>query len=238
MKPANQKPFNRMDAFYILAVGLFFCSCIASTYHIAKTLEPGQASLSAGYMQARSIQEISETPIQLVGINGRVGAFKRFELGAEYTLDVSKENDNAFGTIWGDCKIQLTNKDNKLLKPIISTGLLKGYVHNEEAKIHISSLPIMLSIPISDRTTSTILYRYELLSDNFIPESLKDPRHTYALGLEYSLTKPDYQKWNPKVAISIGTLNSIVGGEGDNALIFNLGLIVNSPYKTRTKSNK
>ena len=236
MKLINPKPINRIDIIFILGVSLFFFSCIATTYHVAKTLEPGQGSLSAGYMQARSIEEISEEPVQLVGFNGRIGISRGFDLGTEYTWDISKENENAFATIWGDCKYQITNKSNELGKPILSTGLLKGYVYDEEAKTHISSLPVMLSIPINDRITSTLMYRYELLSDEFIPshrEYFENPRHTFALGLECGLSQPDYNKWNPKLALSVGTLNSLVGGEGDNVLILNFGLILNSPYKTK-----
>jgi hypothetical protein len=233
MKSTNLKSINRIDIIFILGASIFFLSCIATTYHVAKTLEPGQGSLSTGYMQARSFEDLTEDPVQLVGLNGRIGVARGFDLGTEYTWDISKENENAFATVWGDCKIQLTNRDNELLNPIISTGLLKGYVYDEEAKIHISSLPVMLSIPINDRTTSTFIYRYELLSEGFVPISLEDPRHTFALGLEYSLSKPDFNKWAPKLAFSVGTLNSLAGGEGDNILTINFGLIFNSPYKPR-----
>ena len=233
MKPIKPKSVNRIDILFILGIGVFFFSCIATTYRTAKTLEPGQASLSTGYMQARSVEEMSGEPVQLVGLNGRIGVSRGFDLGTEYTWDISKENENAFGTIWGDCKIQLTNKDNEFLKPVLSTGLLKGYIHHEEAKIHVSSLPVMLSLPINDRVNSTFLYRYELFSEGFVPTSLVDPRHTFALGVEYGLSKPDNQKWATKLTFSVGTLNSLDGcSEGDNVLIFNLGFIFNSPYKT------
>jgi hypothetical protein len=231
MKTLNLKSVNRIDIIFILGASIFFFGCIATTYHVAKTLEPGQGSLSTGYMQARSFEDMKGDPIQLIGFNGRIGVCRGFDLGTEYTWDISKENENAFATIWGDCKIQLTNKDNELLKPIISTGLLKGYVYDEEAKIHISSLPVMLSMPINDQITSTFMYRYELFSEGFFPLSLEDPRHTFALGLEYSLLKPDYNKWSPKLALSLGTLQPLFGEEGDNVLTINFGLIFNSPYK-------
>jgi hypothetical protein len=233
MKTTSLKSINIIDIIFILGVSIFFLSCIATTYHVAKTLEPGQGSLSTGYMQARSFEDLSEDPVQLIGFNGRIGVAKGFDLVAEYSLDITKENENAFATIWGDCKIQLTNRDNELLKPIISTGLLKGYVYDEEAKIHISPLPVIFSLPINDQITSTIMYRYELFSEGFTPISLENPRHAFALGLEYSLLKPDYNKWNSKLAISIGTLNPLFGDEGDRVLLINFGLIFNSPYKPR-----
>jgi hypothetical protein len=233
MKTTSLKSINIIDIIFILGVSIFFLSCIASSYHIAKTLEPGQGSLSTGYMQARSLEDLTAEPVQLIGFNSRIGVSKGFDMGAEYTLDISKENDNAFATIWGDCKIQLTNRDNKLFKPIISTGLLKGYVYDEEARIHVSSLPILMSIQANDRIAFTAMYRYELFSEGFMPRSysFEDPRHALALGLEYSLSKPVYNKWSPKLAFSIGTLNSLQGGEGDNVFTFNFGLIFNSPYK-------
>jgi len=164
MKHFNQMKPGKLDLIFILGTGIFFFSCVASTLHTAKTLEPGQGSLSTGYMQARSIEEMEDTPVQLVGFTGRLGVARGFDLGTEYTLDVSKENENAFATIWGDAKVQLTNKDNKLLRPILSTGLLKGYVYNEDAKTHISTLPLMLSLPINDKITWTFNYRYELFN--------------------------------------------------------------------------
>lgn len=233
MKTMNLNSINRIDIIFILGASIFFFSCIATTYHVAKTLEPGQGSLSTGYMQARSFEDLSGDPLQFIGFNGRIGVSRGFDLGAEYSWDITKENENAFATIWGDCKIQLTNKDNELLKPVISTGLLKGYVYDEEAKIHISSLPLMFSLPINDQLISTFMYRYELDSEGFFPNSLEYPRHTFTLGLEYSLSKPDHNKWSPKLAISVGNLNPLLFEEGDNMLLINLGLIINSPYKPR-----
>lgn len=235
MKTHHQKSFNRIDVLFILGAGIFFLSCIASTYHTAKTLEPGQGSVSTGYMQARSLEDLSADPVQLVGFNGRLGVSKGFDLGTEYSWDISKENENAFGTLWGDFKIQLTNRSNEFRKPILSTGLLKGYVHHEESQIHISTLPLMLSLPFNDRENFTFQYRYEILSDGFVPASLECPRHTFALGLEYGLSKPDPSKWTTKMAFSVGALNSLGGGGvGVNIFIFNLGLVFNSPYKTVT----
>ena len=73
---------------------------------------------------------------------------------------------------------------------------------------------------------------YELISEGIIPQSFADPRHTFAIGLEYGLLKPDPNKWNPKFAIGLGTLNSLSGEpDTDNELLFNFGLIIDSPYK-------
>ena len=230
MNQANKNKTGKFDFIFILGIAFFFFSCVASTLHTAKTMEPGQGSFSTGYMQARSSEEFAAEPVQLIGLNGRMGVARGFDLGTEYTLDISKENENTFATIWGDGKVQLTNRDNQLLKPIISTGLLKGYVYNEE--IHISSLPVIFSLPISDKLTCTINYRYELLSEGIIPTSLENPRHTFSVGMEYGLRKQNQEEWIPKLAFSLGTLNSLTGEpDTDNVFIFNLGLKINSPYK-------
>jgi hypothetical protein len=220
------------DLIFILGVGFFYFSCVASTTHTAKTLEPGQGSIGAGYMQVRSGEEPGSEPVQLMGFHGRYGVSRGFDLGTEYTLDLSKGNENGFATIWVDGKIQLTNRDNRLLKPILATGLMKGYSYN--AEVHGSSLPLMLSLPLSNKLTTTLIYRWELFSESFIP-SAYDPRHTFAAGLEFGKNKADHTKWNPKIAFSLGMLNGALSEEWNPDLIFNIGMKIESPYKLKDK---
>lgn len=239
MKPT--KPINWKDLFVIFGAGILFLSCIATTHHTARTLDPGQGSVSAGYLRGRNLEETSDEPVQLVGLNTRFGLARSIDCGLEHTWDISKDNENIFATIWGDCKIQLSNKDNVLNKPIFSTGLLKGYVYKDDAQIHISSLPLMLSLPVSERFTPTFMYRYELISEGFFPESesFENPRHAFAIGFEYDLKKPDPMKWSPKIALGIGTLNSLAGGSEDpNIFIINFGLKINSPYTPMNSKNE
>lgn len=220
------------DLIFILGVGFFYFSCVASTTHTAKTLEPGQGSIGAGYMQVRNGDELGSEPVQLMGFHGRYGVSRGFDLGTEYTLDLSKGNENGFATIWVDGKIQLTNRDNRLLKPILATGLLKGYSH--KAEIHASSLPLMLSLPLSNKLTTTFIYRWEHFSEGFIPTAY-DPRHTLAAGLELGKNKADHTKWNPKIAFSLGMMNGALSEEWNPDLIFNIGVKIESPYKLKDK---
>lgn len=232
MKKNNR--LEQLDFLFICAVAILFLSCVATTYHTAETLHTGQGSLSPGYMQIRSTEEFKETPVQLLGTTGRIGASKRFEFGAEHVLDISKDNDNSLGSIWGDFKVQLTNKNKLIKKPILSTGLMKGYTYHSEAGLHITTLPLMFSIKPTDRFSPTLLYRLEYISDNFIPSTLENPRHTFALGFEYSLREPSPDKWDPKLTFSVGTVNSLIGDPEDpSLLLFNLGFKFNTPYKVK-----
>jgi len=230
----NSESLKWIDLVYIIGVCIFFFSCIGTTLQVSKTLKPGQVEASAGYMQARSFDEFSETPVQLFGINGRVGIINNLDAGIEHTFDISEGNEGAFKTIWGDAKWQLTNKNNEFNKLTFSTGLLKGYAYDEEAEIHFTSLPLYFSLPVNDRLTPTFMYRYGLLNDDFFPnsDSFDNPRHTFSLGLEYCLKKPDPQKWTPKLGIGIGTMNSLTGDpDGDNLFLISFGFKFTSPIK-------
>ena len=185
-------------------------------------------------MQARSTEDFTETSVQLLGASGRIGVSKRFEFGAEHVLDLSKDNDHLFSSIWGDFKVQLSNMDKLVGKPIISTGLMKGYAYHKEAGVHFTTLPILFSLKPTARFTPTFQYRLEFLSDGFIPAGLEDPRHTFALGFEYSLGELSPEKWDPRIAFSVGTLNSLSGSSEDpSILLFNLGFKFNTPYKVK-----
>jgi hypothetical protein len=240
MNHKHLKPVSRKDLLFILGISVFFFSCIATTYHAARTLNPGQGSFSAGYMQARSFEEFTGDPVQLTGLNARVGALRGLDFGLEHTWDITKDSENTAATFWGDVKVQLTNRDYKYRRPIISTGLLKGYAYKEDAKTHFTSLPVMLGFPMSERFIPTLLYRYELLSEDFFPngESFDYPRHTFALGFEYDLIRYDPSKWTPKIGFSVGTLNSLAGDpEEDNVFIFNFGVKINSPLNPKGSKN-
>ncbi len=232
MKNNKCRSFGVPDLFFIVFAIAFSLSCIGTTYHTAKTAEKGQFQGSVGYIQGRTTADFSESPVQLIGVSARYGIARGFDMGTEYTWDVSKGNENAYATVWVDGKVQITNRNNSLMKPILSSGLMKGYIYDPEAKLHVSTLPILLSLPVNDRITPTFTYRFELISEGFLPSSFQDPRHSVFLGLEYAFTDPDPRKWRPTMNFTIGTLNSLDGGsDGSRVLTFNLGVKVNSPYK-------
>lgn len=220
-----------LDVIVVVGIGGFFFGCIASSVRTARTLHTGQASIGGSYLRAEDAERIGQTPVQLLSLDGRIGITEGLDGGIMHTWDLTQGNENKYATIWGDVKWQLTNLDNSVGKPIFSLGLMKGYVYDESVKLHITTLPIMLSVPVSDYVTPTLTYRHELISEDFIPQSLEDPRSTWSLGAEINLTKPDETKWIPKVGFAIGTFNSLMGGDsGDRGLIFNVGLTVDSPW--------
>jgi len=152
----NKVQLSKLDLLIICVTSVFFLSCIATTLRTAETLEPGEVSLTPGYMQVRSIEEFEEEPVQLLGTAARFGVIKQFDIGVEHVLDISKENDNQFGSVWADINVQLTNNDKSLMKPILSTGLMKGYVYHSDAKIHITTLPVLLSLKVNEKFTPTL----------------------------------------------------------------------------------
>lgn len=211
----------------IIIAGMFLFGCIASSYKTAKTVEKKQVALSGGYMHLTNLDNSSADGINLIDLNLRYGVAKGFDMGLANTFDVSSGSGTSLSTLWGDFKLQLSNRDNEIGKPIVSLGLTKGYVYDPQ--VHLTSFPVMLSIPLSDRITPTFQYRYTLARDEFLPTTFEDPRHEFSFGLEYSFSKPNLDEWTPKIGFAIGTFNSLAGGEGDNGLILNFGLTLESP---------
>jgi len=74
------------------------------------------------------------------------------------------------------------------------------------------------------------MYRYGLISEGVFPDSdsFDDPRHTFMLGIEYVLKEPDAAKWIPKLAASIGTMQSF-DGEDTRLFLFNLRFEIDFP---------
>ena len=87
---------------------------------------------------------------------------------------------------------------------------------------------VRLSVPIDDHFTQTIQYRLTFLSNDFIPSDFENPRHEVALGLEYSFNNHS-DSWNIKIGAAVGLFNSLEGGDGDQGLIMNLGITLESP---------
>lgn len=219
------------DCFFLLGVAFFFFGCIASAHRSGKTLDQGQASFSGSYLRAENMDNPDAEPIQLIALDARVGLNRAVDVGAMHTWDISKGNENQFATFWGDFKVQVNNRDNLPGKPIFSTGLIKGYVYHEGAELHITGLPLIVSLPLNQNFTPYLMYRHEFISSDFIPDDFGDPRSTFVLGTEINLRKPTPKQWTPKVGLSIGTFNSLTGCEGDGGFIFNLGFAVDSPPK-------
>ena len=222
-----KKRIGFTEYFIILASVLFLFGCFASSYKTAKTQEPGQFAISAGYMRLENLEDSDADGIDLLDLNMRYGISRGFDFGLAHTFDISSGDGTSLSTFWGDFKVQLSNRDNEVGKPSFSLGLIKGYVYDPE--VHITSLPLILSLPVSEQITPTLQYRFTLVSSDFVPTNFEEPRHEIALGLEYSFLKPSPDSWTPKLGFAIGTFNSLTGGEGDQGLLFNLGFTLESP---------
>lgn len=220
---------------YAVMAGIvaLFLGCIASSHRSAKTLDKGQGSIGASYLMAQNMEDTDADPIHLAAIDYRGGIARGFDFGIMHTWDINKDNDNLYSTFWGDCKVQLTNRNNEIGKPVISLGLMKGYVYHEKSKHHITTVPILFSIPLNAYVTPTLIYRHELIGKKFVPETTQNPRRTFALAVEFSLIDKSSKLWVPKIGLSVGTFNSLIGGDGDQGLIFNIGFSVDTPMRTQ-----
>lgn len=87
----TQNLLSRMDLFFVLGAALFFLSCIFTTLQTARTVAPRQAQFSAGYLQARNLDDFSADPVQLIGVNARLGVAPNFDLGLGHGFDVTKD---------------------------------------------------------------------------------------------------------------------------------------------------
>jgi|GEM_PF-1167834 len=210
----NSKTVNTIrDFLLVCGAASFFVGCIASTHRGPNTLAPKQTSLGASYLKAKNLEESDSEPVQLVALDARIGLEKGVDAGIAHTWDISKNNENAFATVWGDIKFQVSNKENKSGRPIFSFAIQKGYIYDEEIDTHITSIPLMLGFPVNENVTPFLLYKHELFSEGFIPEILEGPRRTFALGVEMNLRKPESGKWTPKMGICLGRFNALEGGD-------------------------
>lgn len=220
--------FSWKDILFITGAVWLMFGCIASLHRSGKVLEHEELSLSGSYLRAENLDNGDAEPIQLAAVDARMGLGHGFDFGLMHTWDLTKDNDGNFATFWGEVRYQITNQENKLMMPILTTGLMKGYVYSQDAEIHITTFPLTLSLPVTKGSTPFFTYRLEYMSDAFIPSELKEPRHTFALGMELDLSSDKSQSWIPKMGFSIGQFNSLIGGEGDSGLILNLGFMFNT----------
>ena len=227
MKTRNNLGF--VEYFAILISVLFIFGCIASSLQTAETLEPKQVAIGAGYMRVEDLENSEAEGIDLLDLNFRYGIARGFDMGIAHTFDLSSESESSgLATFWWDFKGQLSNRENKIGNVSFSLGLIKGYTYDPE--VHVSTIPLLLSVPISDNITPTLQYRISFFSDTFIPESFESPRHEFILGMEYSFYKSSPDSWNPRIGFAVGTFNSLAGIEqGDRGLTLNLGITIESP---------
>lgn len=217
-------------AFLILSaagcLALFGCS---SLYRSGQTLQRGQYSIGGSYARVSDAAGSSDDAIGSIGIDARFGVGSGIDLGVAHSWTSSSGGDGTLPTAWFDGRAQLTNRENAVGKPIITVGLAKGIVYSEnlEDPLHVTSLPVWMSVPWSDRGIATLGYKFQVGSPQFVPgERTSDPLHTISAGAEYALSASK-TTWAPKLGAAFGYMFGSEGGSG--ALLIGVGLSFDSP---------
>ena len=217
------------DYFFLLVAVVFLFGCVASSHRSGKTLDQGQVSIGMAYDGLLDLEESDTDMAHLLALDARVGALDGLDVGVAHTWDITGDNDGLYSTWWGDAKVQLNNRDEVLGTPIVSLGVMKGYVYHEDADAHITSFPVIVSMPMSETVTPYFIYRFENISADFIPSEWVDTRHGFFLGSEIELGSAG--TFTPVLGVDVGLLTSLYGGEGDMMLVLNAGVSFNSPSK-------
>lgn len=218
------------DYFFLLVAVVFLFGCVASSHRSGKTLDQGQFSIGMAYDGLIDLEESDADMIHLLALDGRIGVLDGLDVGVAHTWDITGDNDGRYSTWWGDAKVQLNNRDNVVGKPIFSLGVIKGYVYHEDSDVHITSFPVMVSMPMSETMTPYFIYRFENVSADFIPDEWDDPRHGFFLGSEMELGSAG--AFTPVLGVDVGLMTSLYGLEDDDMmLVLNAGVSFNSPSK-------
>lgn len=214
------------DYFFLLVAVVFMFGCVASSHRSGKTLDRGQTSIGLAYDGMLDIENSDTDMAHLFALDGRIGVVRGLDVGVAHTWDISPGNEGAFATLWGDAKWQLNNRDNVPGQPILSLGVMKGYVYHEDAQVHVTSFPVIVSLPSSETTTPYFIYRFENFTEDLIPDEWDAIRHGFFVGSEMQLGEPG--SFVRVFGINAGLLTSLYGGEGDMMLVLNAGVSFNS----------
>jgi len=219
-----------MDFLFLLVAVVFMFGCVMSAHRSGKVMKPGQVSGGFAYDGLVFQGDGDSDMAHLIAVDGRVGVVSGLDVGLGHTWDITSGNEGAYKTVWGDAKYQFNNHDNELGRPIVSLGVVKGYCYHEDVELHLTSFPVTVSFPISEKMTPYFIYRFERFDEDFFPSEWDDPRHGFFIGNEIVLGDGDGM--TPVFGMSIGFMNSLVGGEGDDSVIvLNGGWSFNSPAR-------
>lgn len=225
---------RRHDLLFVLAGTIVLFGCMASSYRSARTLEPGQVSVGAGYLAALDADDNeSDEAMHFASLDARAGVVRGVDFGLAHSWDLTEGTDGTLSTLWGDAKFQLTNNDGDLNKAILSVGLVKGYVYSEEMEDgprHILGPTLMAGTRINPTTTIGGSYRIDFIGEEFLPESFDSPRHMLTLGGEFALSPPLDGAWTPKMGVGIGYL---FGSAWAKKVMLNFGFSIDSPSLPR-----
>jgi hypothetical protein len=213
----------------VLAAAYVFLGCMPVPYRAGTTLEQGELSQGLSYMRSDNLEHSDTEPLQFLALDGRFGAAEALDVGLTHTIDFTEDGRGRLGTVSADLRVQLTNRENTLGRPVISLGLMKGYMYDDDTDLHVTSLPVTVSFPLTKRLTPYFTYRYDLLSDHFLLERFDDTRSTFVLGSEVELIEPASGRPTPTLGLAVGTYSSVYGGDGDQGLILSVGVSIKPP---------
>lgn len=213
----------------MLAAAYVFLGCMPLPYRAGTTLEQGHLSQGLSYMRSDNLEHSDAEPLQFIALDGRFGVANGVDVGLTHTIDFTEDGHGRLGTVSADVRTQLTNRENALGRPAISLGLMKGYMYDDDTDLHVTSLPVTVSFPLTERLTPYFIYRYEFVSDHFLLESFGDTRSTFVLGSEVELIEPASGRPTPTLGLAVGTYSSVYGGDGDQGLILTVGVSIEPP---------
>jgi hypothetical protein len=133
---------------------------------------------------------------------------------------------------FGGCQNSAQKNDIGDNKPVLSTGLLKGYIYDPDIKLHVTSLPFYFGYDHNRSITSTLFFRYELIREGFIPsEIFRNPRLHLGSSIQFKLMEDNSVRWQLKFSLGVGYFNSLSGDPEDSSgLTFNAGIFIDSPF--------
>jgi len=191
------------------------------------------------YMSAQNVEESDADAVKLLAVDTRLGLGKGWDFGVMHTWDVTEDNEGDYSTAWGDFRRQITNRKNLPGKPILTVGYGYGVVYDADGETYlIRSFPVSLGIA-GDKATPYLNYRLEYITNSedvdnmaeyIFPKSDSQPRSIWSIGCEFTMSHEE-TALIPKIATEVGVYNSLLGGKGDDGLILNVGISLNSPSR-------
>ncbi len=171
----------------VVLAGLLL-GCYVTTHRGPRTLDPGQVSVSGGYLRIKGTDvDPADKPNELIGLEGRIGIAPGLDIGLMRTVDISEEVDSpdeGIDTGWLDAKLQVLNRKNALLRPTMAIGYAQGIVLNEEGYVH--SLYLLLGTQ-TERASIFYSFRVEGINEELFGGGYGYGRCAHILGLEFEI---------------------------------------------------
>jgi hypothetical protein len=185
----------------------------------------GQVSAGAGYVKPFQGQKGEEPrEDEYLSVDARVGTGAGFDVGASYFSEITHGEWRSY---LFDGRYQITNHENTVGTPMITVGLGKGHIIDEET--HITRPSFAFGMPVSSISIVSLTYQADMFSEEFLPGSSEDDlsaRHNVTLGAEFDLGERGKGKIVPKIGVGAGYL---FGNDWKSAYLFNIGISIDTP---------